>query len=83
MYGDLYAIGLIDLGNNDMIVPAGNDGMQRLHNKTMRGWLSETSVMRNCVDRLYVVNDFTQAMCEMNPSELAEYVLKHQLCKLK
>lgn len=57
------------------IVPCGNNGLQKLHNKTRRGWLNETEAMRrNTTGNVYVVNDFTQAMCEMSPRILADYV---------
>ena len=39
----MYAVCVEYYGNYGAIVPAGNDGLQKLHNKTRRGWLSEMS----------------------------------------
>lgn len=38
----MYAVGIVNFGNGRMRVPCGNQGLQKLHNKTMRGWKSET-----------------------------------------
>lgn len=73
----MYAIGMINLGNGGMRIPCGNDGMQRLHNKTMRGWTTELKYFRRRVDEVWVVNDFTQEMCEMNNGKLVDYVFCH------
>ena len=80
----MYAVGFINCGGNvGRVVPAGNIGLQKLRNKTRRGWMSETEVMRKCVDGVVVVNDFTQEMCEMNPSMLADYCCKIAITRLK
>lgn len=71
----IYAVGINNLGKLGDVVPCGNNGLQKLRNKTLRGWLSETTTMRRVVDRVYVITDFTQKMCEMGPHELAEYVI--------
>lgn len=71
----MYAICVEYYGKFGAIVPAGNNGLQKLHNKTRRGWMSETTTMRrNTTGSVYVVSDFTQKMCEMSPSKLADYV---------
>ena len=71
----MYAVCVEYYGKFGAIVPAGNNGLQKLHNKTIRGWLSETTIMRrNTTGNVYVVSDFTQKMCEMSPSKLADYV---------
>lgn len=71
----MYAVCVEYYGKFGAIVPAGNDGLQKLHNKTRRGWLSETTIMRrNTTGTVYVVSDFTQKMCEMSPRKLADYV---------
>lgn len=62
------------------IVTAGNNGLQKLRNKTRRGWLYETTAMRrNTTGNIYVVQDFTQKMCEMSPSKLADYVQNNHI----
>lgn len=78
----MYAVNIESFGNNDLYIPMGNDGVQKLHNKTRRGWLSETYIMRHNGGTVYVVNDFTQAMCEMSPGRLVDYVMKHHVCIL-
>ena len=80
----MYAVGMINCGGNvGCVVPAGNDGLQKLRNKTRRGWMNETEVMRKCVDHVVVVNDFTQEMCEMGPSALADYCDRIAVARLK
>ena len=65
------------------IVPCGNYGLQKLHNKTRRGWLNETQVMRNITTgSVFVVSDFTQKMCEMSATQLADYVSRNHICRL-
>lgn len=76
----MYAICVEYYGKFGAIVPAGNNGLQKLHNKTRRGWLRETTVMRRITTgNVYVVSDFTQKMCEMSPSKLADYVQNHYI----
>ena len=70
----MYAVGVINLGQLGMHIPCGNHGLQKLHNKTERGWKRETETMHKCVDRVYVVSDFTQKMCEMNNGKLVDTV---------
>lgn len=71
----MWAFGLVNCGNYGMVVPLGNDGAQKLRNKTLRGWKSETETMQKCVDEVWVVSDFTQKMCEMSPRKLADHVI--------
>lgn len=62
------------------LVPLGNDGYQKLHNKTRHGWKRETQFMRNhSTGTVYVVNEFTQAMCNMDCAQLADYVISHHV----
>lgn len=71
----MWAICVEYYGKFGATVPAGNDGMQKLHNKTKRGWISETTAMRKrTTGWVYVVTDVTQKMCEMSRSQLAHYV---------
>ena len=57
----MYAICVEYYGKYGAIVPLGNDGLQKLHNKTRRGWLKETECMRiRTTGNVYVVLDFTQ-----------------------
>ena len=59
---------------------AGNNFAQMLRNKTRKGWRMETEQMRKLMGRVYVVNDFTQHMCEMDSVTLANYVMKVGVC---
>ena len=71
----MYAICVEYYGKYGAIIPAGNDGKQKLHNKTRRGWLSETECMRrDTTGNVYVIADFIQKMCEMSPRELVNDV---------
>lgn len=66
----MYTIVVETYGNYGSIVPCGNAGMQRLHNKTRKGWLTETEFLRrNTTGSVYVVTDFSQRMCEMSPKD--------------
>lgn len=79
----MYAVCVEYYGNFGAIVPAGNNGLRKLHNKTRRGWLSETTIMRrNTTGTVYVVSDFTQKMCEMSPRKLADYVQNNYIAIL-
>lgn len=79
----MYAVCVEYYGKYGAIVPAGNNGLQRLRNKTRRGWLNETHCMRkNTTGNVYVVSDFTQKMCEMSPRQLADYVQNNHICCL-
>ena len=70
-------------GTYGAIVPAGNAGMQKLHTKTRIGWLSETECMRKrTTGNVYVVANFTQKMCEMSPTQLADYVQNNNITTL-
>lgn len=80
----MYAITVEYYGGYGAIIPAGNDGLQKLRNRTMKGWLSETTGMRmRTTGNVYVIQDFTQAMCEMSPKQLADYVQNNYLYILK
>jgi hypothetical protein len=72
----MYAVGIINLYNGVFYIPCGNDGLQKLHNKTIRGWRSETQVMSKRVDEVYVVPYFSQEMCEMDNNQLVEHIIK-------
>ena len=76
----MYSVCVEYYGKFGAIVPTGNNGLQKLRNKTRRGWLSETECMRRqTTGNVYVINDFTQKMCEMNPSQLADYVQNNHI----
>lgn len=75
----MYAVGFINFGNAGMQNPMGNNGLQKLHNKTMRGWQSELQTMRKCVDVIYIMRDFTQEMCEMNNGKLIDYCVRNNI----
>ena len=79
----MYAVCVEYYGKFGAIVPAGNNGLQKLHNKTRRGWISETTIMRrNTTGTVYVVSDFTQKMREMSPLKLADYVQNNYIAIL-
>ena len=62
----MYAVVVESYGKYGNIVPCGNDGMQKLRNKTRRGWLKETEYLRkNTTGTVFVISNFTQKMCEM------------------
>lgn len=74
----MYAVVVEYYGGYGAIVPLGNAGLQKLRNKTRKGWLRETETLRrNTAGTVYVINDFTQAMCEMSQRQLANYVMTH------
>ena len=76
----MYAVCVEYYGKYGAIVPAGNNGLQKLRNKTRSGWLKETECMRkNTTGNVYVVANFTQSMCEMSPSKLADYVQNNHI----
>lgn len=79
----MYAVGFINYGNQGMYTPAGNNGLQKLHNKTMRGWNSELTTMKKVVDEIFIMKDFTQEMCEMNHGKLWEYCYKNRVARIK
>lgn len=51
----MYAICVEYYGKFGVIVPSGNNGLQKLHNKTRRGWMSEMSPQK-LAD--YVMNNY-------------------------
>ena len=66
------------------IVPMGNATQQKLKNKTYKGWLKETEIMRkNTTGNVYILTDFTQEMCEMTPRQFADYVQNNYIAILK
>lgn len=78
----MYAVGFYNRGKAGMQWAAGNNGLQKLHNKTIRGWQSETQTMKKCVDEIFIMRDFTQEMCEMNSGRLWEYCYKHKVARI-
>lgn len=78
----MWAIAIRKDGRNEYI-PAGNDGFQKLHNTTPRGWKMETSVIRFFAYEVFVVSDFTQEMCEMDRDSLITYIRRNHVLKLK
>ncbi len=79
----MYAVGFINFGHGGMRNPMGNQGLQKLHNKTIRGWQSELQTMKKCVDEIYIMSDFTQKMCEMNQAQLWEYCYRNKVARIK
>lgn len=80
----MYAVCVEYYGKFGAIIPCGNNGLQKLRNKTRRGWISETATMRrNTTGNVYVISDFTQEMCEMSPRKLADYVQNNYIAILQ
>ena len=80
----MYAIVVEYYGNYGAIVPCGNSGMQKLHNKTRKGWNSETEFLRRSTSgNVYILKEFTQEMYEMSPKQLADYVQNNYVTILK
>ena len=78
----MYAVAVWKNGR-DEYMPMGNDGLQKLHNTTPRGWKMETSAIRFFAYEVFVVSDFTQEMCEMNIDKLLNYIRHNHILKLK
>ena len=66
----MYAVGF-----TQGINPMGNDGLQRLTHKSPQGIMQELQTMRKIVSEIYIMNDFTQKMCEMSNSQLWIYCM--------
>lgn len=80
----MYAIAVESFGTYGRIVPCGNNGLQRLRNKTINGWKKETEIMRkNTSGNVYIISNFTQEMCEMSPRKLADYVSVNHIVQIK
>lgn len=76
----MYAIVVESYVHYGNIVPLGNDGIQKLHNKTRYGWKCETEFLRrNTTGTVYIINDFTQEMCNLSAKQLADYVIAHHV----
>lgn len=79
----MYAVVVEYYGSYGAIVPLGNAGLQKLRNKTRKGWLKETEYLRrSTTGTVYLINDFTKHMCEMSQRELADYVITHAIGRL-
>ena len=74
----MYAVGF-----TKMVNPAGNDGLQKLHVKTPRLIMERLTVMRKVNDEIFIVNDFTQKMCEMSQAELWSYCNSHYVFHIR
>lgn len=74
----MYAVGFT-CGIN----PMGNDGLQKLHHKSAKGIMMELSTMRKVIAEIYIVNDFTQKMCEMTNSQLWSYCMNNYRMYIK
>lgn len=79
----MYAVGFVNIGNKGLITPCGNNGLQKLYNKTMKGWRSELQTMMRNVDEIYIMQDFTQKMCEMSQGQLWEYCYRNKIARVK
>ena len=72
----------IEHSGKHFYIPCGNDGFQKLRNKTPKGWKRETYIMRHNGGDVYVINNYTQRMSEMKPGELVDYVMENHICLL-
>lgn len=79
----MYAVAITNFGKLGECVPVGNNGLQKLHNKSLRGWFTETVTMRNTADYVFVIQDFTQKMCEMDNAQLVDHIRKNAVAQLK
>lgn len=68
----MYAVGFTQ-GYN----PMGNDGLKRLTHKSAKGIMQELQTMRKIVSEIYIMQDFTQKMCEMTNDQLWIYCMDH------
>ena len=67
----MYAIGI-----KDGVIRCGNDGMVVLNNTSPRKIMEQTEQLRRINDAVYIVSDFTQAMCEMPHDKLLAYIAR-------
>ena len=72
----------VECNGKELYVPCGNDGVQKLHSRTLKGWKRETYIMRHNGGDVYVIRDYTQRMCEMRPGELVNYIMENYICLL-
>ena len=80
----MYAIAIESFGKYGLRVPMGNAGLQKLHHRTRSGIMKETEIFRhNTYGRVFVVQDFTQEMCEMNNAKLVDYVTSHYIMQIQ
>lgn len=67
----MYAIGI-----KDGVIRCGNDGMVVLNSTSQRKIMEQTEQLRRMNDAVYIVSDFTQAMCEMSHDKLLAYAAR-------
>ena len=67
----MYAIGI-----KDGVIRCGNDGMVVLNSTSPRKIMEQTEQLRRINDAVYIVSDFTQAMCEMPHDKLLVYIAR-------
>lgn len=64
------------IGIKDGVIRCGNDGMVKLNSTSPRKIMEQTEQLRRTNDAVYIVNDFTQAMCEMPHDKLLAYIAR-------
>jgi len=67
----MYAIGI-----KNGAIRCGSDGMVKLNSTSQRKIMEQTEQLRRTNDAVYIVNDFTQRMCEMPHDKLVQYIAK-------
>lgn len=68
----MYAIGI-----KDGVIRCGNDGMVKLKNGiSLRKVMEQTEQLCRTNDAVYIVSDFTQAMCEMPHDKLLVHIAR-------
>ena len=69
----MYLVGFVSLGSLGMAMQAGNNGLMKME-KSNR---NKIEMMKKVNDEVYLINRFTQQMCEMSNGKLYEYVVKN------
>ena len=67
----MYAIGI-----KNGVIRCGNDGMVVLNSTSPRKIMEQTEQLRRINDAVYIVSDFTQAMCEMPHDKLLAHIAR-------
>lgn len=75
----MYAVGF-QLFQGRLIPRMGSDGSRRLNTRSRKGWETEITAIRQHCPVVYIVPNFTQAMCEMNAAELLAKCEQIALC---
>lgn len=63
----------------DGYIPMGNDGQMKVPARTSRRKLAELAetLRAGRAGRVYLMHDWTQAMCELGPQAFEEYIMRN------